>query len=439
MKRIYLDNSATTKPNPEVVKAMNDVQEKFWGNASSIHSFGAEAKKILEDARGVVSFAVDCSPEEIIFTSGGSESNNLAIKGVIDGFYRGESRGEKGESGNIAPHIITSAFEHHSVLDTVRGLEKDGSIEATYIKPGSNGVIRTEDIEKAMKDNTVLVSIMYVNNEIGTVQPISQIAKAIYRENSNRQEALLRSSSREGQAITKQIPNSKVYFHTDAVQAMEYFQTGIRYLGVDLLTLSAHKFYGPKGVGALFVKKGTPIKRQISGGNQEYKLRAGTENIAGIAGLSTALISMHKAKADSKIDEPGKDLPELILFDESKRLKTLRDKLIKGLLDIPDTRINGCLKRRSPNNVNVSFKNAEGESILLMLDKEGIATSSGSACTSGSLEPSHVLRAIGVKPEWSHGSIRFSLGKHNTEEEIEHVIKILPGIVKKLRQMSPLK
>ncbi len=288
---------------------------------------------------------------------------------------------------------------------------------------------------------------MYVNNEIGTVQPIKQIAQMIAKNNelrimnngkkSNANKPHNHNSSfvihHSGNKFAKQI-----YFHTDAVQAMEYFQTGVKYLGVDLLTISAHKFYGPKGVGVLFIKKGTPIKSQILGGTQENKFRAGTENIAGITGLSAALVNMHKIKANSKIEEPGKLLPELIVYDESKRLNKLRNKLIKGLLKIPDTRVNGCLKRRSPNNINVSFKNAEGESILMKLNKEGIAASSGSACTSGSLEPSHVLTAIGVSPEWSHGSIRFSLGKHNTEEEIDYVIKTLPGIVKKLRQMSPL-
>lgn len=455
MKRIYLDNSATTKPDKAVILAMNEVLEKYWGNASSLHAFGLKAREILDSAREITAFNLDCRSEEIIFTSGGSESNNLAIKGVIEALkikfqYLGNDNQANSDGRNqfCKPHIITSAIEHHSVLDTVKEMEKAGLIEASYIKPAQNGVIRVEDIEAEIRDNTVLVSIIYVNNEIGTVQPISEIGKAISEINSKRQGT-----------TTKQISNSdshfliikgnnklksnnlqafdKIYFHTDAVQAMEYFQTGVKYLGVDLLTFSAHKFYGPKGVGALYVKKDTPLNRQISGGNQENNFRAGTENIAGIAGLSTALVNMHKSKADSKIGEPNKLLPELIVYNETKRLNKLRNKLIKGLLKIPETKINGCLRRRSPNNVNVSFKNAEGESILILLNKEGIAASSGSACTSGSLEPSHVLTAIGVSAEWSHGSIRFSLGKHNTEEEIDKVLKVLPPIIDRLRKMSP--
>jgi len=409
VKRIYLDNSATTKPDQDVVKTMEHINSKYFANPSSVHSFGQDARKIVDEARDFMAFYLNCDSSEIVFTSGGSESDNLAIKGIVEA-----SKIEK-------PHVITSQIEHHAVLDTIVELEREGRIEATYIKPKSNGVIKVEDAEAAIKENTALVSIMYINNEIGTVEPIREIGKMIERVNKKRGE------------------KNKVFFHTDAVQAAEYFQMGTKYLHVDFLTITAHKFYGPKGVGLLFVKKGTPIKHQIVGGGQESKFRAGTENVAGIAGMHRAVVDMLKRKADGKMEEAKKSLPSLQVYSETKRIKKLRDKLSKGLLEISNSRINGCKTRRSPNNLNISFKNAEGESILMMLDQAGIAASSGSACTSGSLEPSHVLTAIGVTHEWSHGSIRLTLGKDTTEEEIDKVIETMPGIIERLRTMSPLK
>ena len=390
MKKIYLDNAATTPVHPEVLAAMAPYFSDQFGNASSIHSFGQVARSAVDAARREIAQFLNCKSTEIIFTSGGSESDNLAINGVV------ESLKSKVES---KPHVITSAFEHHAVLDTIIELEADGVIEATYIKPSSDGLIGAESVKKAIKKNTLLVSIMYVNNEIGTVQPIRAIGQMIEKENKTR--------------------DSRIFFHTDAVQATEYFEMNVDYLHVDLLSISAHKIYGPKGVGLLYVRSGTPIKHQIVGGGQEYKKRAGTENVPGIIGFAKAI--------------------ELIDRSKNERLKKLRDRLIDGLLKIPNSRLNGSQEERSPANVNISFLNAEGESILLNLDMEGIAASTGSACTSGSLEPSHVLSAMGLPPEECHGSVRFTLGRQTTAEEIDKIILVMRNIVEKLRKMSPLK
>lgn len=390
MKKIYLDNAATTPVHPEVLAAMTPYFSDQFGNASSIHSFGQVAKSAVDSARREIAKFLNCKSTEIIFTSGGSESDNLAINGVV------ESLKSKVES---KPHVITSAFEHHAVLDTIKELEADGVIEATYIKPNSDGLIGAESVKKAIKKNTLLVSIMYVNNEIGTVQPIRAIGQMIEKENKTR--------------------DSRIFFHSDAVQAAEYFEMNVDYLHVDLLSMSAHKIYGPKSVGLLYVRSGTPIKHQIVGGGQEYKKRAGTENVPGIIGFAKAI--------------------ELIDRSKNERLKKLRDRLIDGLLKIPNSRLNGSQEERSPANVNISFLNAEGESILLNLDMEGIAASTGSACTSGSLDPSHVLSAMGLPPEECHGSIRFTLGRQTTAEEIDEVILVMKSVVAKLRKMSPLK
>lgn len=430
MDRIYLDNAATTKPHPQVIAAMDEVLEKYWGNASSIYNEGQSAKQMLEDCRRTFAFFVGCKSEEIIFTSGGTEADNLAIKGVVDSFYQHNKTNSK-------PHVITSEFEHHAVLDTVQDLEKKGIIEASYIKPDAQGLIQVKDIESSIKDNTILVSIMYVNNEVGTVQPISEIAKAISRENSKRQEA-----------ITKQNPNSKtklkadkIYFHTDAVQAVEYFELSPEYLGVDLMSIAAHKFHGPKGVGALYVREGAPLVHQQIGGGQERKKRAGTENVAGIRGMVVAYEQIFKRRADEGIEDPSKiDMPELKLDKTTMKIQRLRDKLIDGILkNIASTKLNGSRERRSPANVNISFLNAEGESIIMLLDMAGISVSSGSACTSGSLDPSHVLLSMGIPHEEAHGSIRFTLSHETTESDIDKVLEALPPIIERLRKMSPIK
>jgi len=393
MSNIYLDNSATTSVDTQVLDAMLPYFSNKFGNASSVHSFGQEARAAIDNARYKIAEFLNCKSTEIIFTSGGSESDNLAIKGILEA-----SEIEK-------PHIITLAFEHHAILETVKELESDEKIEATFIRPNCDGIIEIAEIEKAIKENTILVSVMYVNNEIGTVQPIRAIGQMIEKRNKDRRQ--------------------KMYFHTDAVQAAEYFDMNVDYLHVDLLTMTAHKIYGPKGVGLLYIRSGVPIKHQIVGGGQEYKKRAGTENVASIVGFGKAVEIIQKSKLKNQ--------------NYNSKLESLRDKLIDGLLQISNSFLNGSRKDRSPANANISFINAEGEAILLNLDMEGIAVSTGSACTSGSLEPSHVLISMGLKPERCHGSIRFTLGRSTTEEEIDKVLEVLPPIIEKLRKMSPFK
>jgi cysteine desulfurase len=389
MKRIYLDYAATTPTDPRVLAAMQPYFSEKYGNPSSLHSFGQEAKTAVENARGQVAKLLGCSAEEVVFTSGGTESDNFALEGIA---FANENKGN---------HIIISAIEHHAVTECAEFLKKRG-FEITFLPVDEFGVVSLESVAKAITDKTILVSIMQANNEIGTIEPIAEIAKVI------------RAQSTEH--------GTQIYFHTDAVQTAGHIPIKVDELGVDLLALSAHKFYGPKGVGALYIRKGTRITPFLRGGGQEHNRRASTENVPGIVGLGMAAeLAMQEMDA------------------ENKKLLSLRDKLINGLLHkIPDVRLNGHPTRRLANNVNVSVKFIEGESMLLNLDMEGIAASSGSACTSGSLEPSHVLLGIGLSHEIAHGSLRFTLGKQTTEEEIDKVLEILPGIVGKLRAMSPM-
>ncbi len=383
MKRFYLDYAATTPCDLEVLKAMEPYFFEKFGNPSSIHSFGQEAKKAIEDARETLAKFIGAKPEEIIFTSGGTESDNFALFGVTDALEK---------KGN---HIITSVIEHHAVFEPAKFLEKKG-FKVSFIKVGKDGLVDPADIKKAITDKTILVSIMHANNEIGTIQPISEIGR-IARE-------------------------SGVYFHTDAVQTVGHIPTKVDELNVDLLSLAAHKFYGPKGVGALYVRKGTRINNFLRGGDQERNRRASTHNTPGIVGLGKA-IELCQAKMQEEADFQIR----------------LRDKLIKELpLQIPEIYLNGHPKKRLPNNVNYSIKYIEGESILLNLDMLGIAASTGSACTSTSLEPSHVLLAIGLPHEIAHGSLRFSLGRWSKEEDVDYLLEHLPKIVEKLRAMSPL-
>lgn len=396
MKKIYLDHAATTPLDPQVFEVMKPYFFEKFGNSASIHSFGQEALKAVDSAREKVAKFLSCQIHEVIFTSGATESNNLAIKGIIEA------------SVLPKPHIITSKIEHHSVLEPIEFLRKKGKIEVSFIPVNREGIVNTKSVQNAITKNTVLVSIMYANNEIGTIQPIAEIGKIIKKINEVRKK-------------NKQIP---IAFHTDAVQAVGFLDCNVNKLNVDLLSLSAHKFYGPKGIGILFIKEGTKILPLHHGGFHEYNLRAGTLNVPGIVGLGKAIELLSGEKWQQNV----------------QKIKRLRDKLIQGILNtIPDVLLNGSKEKRLPSNANFCFKNAEGESILLNLDFAGIAVSTGSACASGSLEPSHVLLALGLTPDLAHGSLRFTLGKDNSDEEIEQVLNLLPKIVKNLRKMSPIK
>lgn len=380
---IYVDNSATTPISKEVLDAMMPWLTEGYGNASSIYSKGREAGWALKGAREQIASILGAQPNEIYFTSGGSESDNWAIKGAAATMAK---RGKK--------HIITSAFEHHAVLHSCAALEKQG-FEVTYVPVHENGIVRVEDIEAAIRPDTGLVTIMYANNEIGTVQPIKEIG------------ALCRKH--------------KIWFHTDAVQAFGHVPINVEEQNIDMLSVSGHKIHAQKGVGLLYMKKGVVLPNLIDGGAQERGKRAGTENIAGIVGLAKAM-----EIASQNIEERG------------ERTKVLRDKLIDNILKIDRTRLNGDREQRLPGNVNISIEGIEGESLLLSLDMYGICASSGSACTSGSLDPSHVLLAIGLCHEVAHGSLRISLSDENTMEDVDRILEVLPGIVERLRSMSPL-
>ena len=380
---IYVDNSATTPISKEVLDAMMPWLTEGYGNASSIYSKGREAGWALKGAREQIASILGAQPNEIYFTSGGSESDNWAIKGAAATMAK---RGKK--------HIITSAFEHHAVLHSCAALEKQG-FEVTYVPVHENGIVRVEDIEAAIRPDTGLVTIMYANNEIGTVQPIKEIG------------ALCRKH--------------KIWFHTDAVQAFGHVPINVEEQNIDMLSVSGHKIHAQKGVGLLYVKRGVVLPNLIDGGAQERGKRAGTENIAGIVGLAKAM-----EIASQNIEERG------------ERTRVLRDKLIDNILKIERTRLNGDREQRLPGNVNISIEGIEGESLLLSLDMYGICASSGSACTSGSLDPSHVLLAIGLCHEVAHGSLRISLSDENTMEDVDRILEVLPGIVERLRSMSPL-
>jgi cysteine desulfurase len=380
---IYLDHAATTYVKDEVLTEMKSYFTESFGNPSSIYKAGRENKKVIENAREKVAKAINADKYEIYFTGSGSESDNWAIKGIL---------GANIKKGN---HIITTKIEHHAVLDTCKFMEKHG-FEVTYLDVDSEGIISIDDLKAAIKDNTVLISVMFANNEIGTIQPIKEIG-TIAKENN-------------------------ILFHTDAVQAIGNIDIDVKELNIDLLSMSAHKFYGPKGVGALYIKKGTRISQLIHGGGQESKRRAGTENVAGIVGMGKAI-----------------ELATQNIEEYNKKLIFLRDRTIKLIEEnIPSVRLNGHRTKRLPGNVNFSFEFIEGESLLLLLDSKKIAGSSGSACTSGSLDPSHVLLAIGLKHEIAHGSLRLTFGECNNEEDVDYLVEELQVIVNKLRMMSPL-
>jgi len=380
---IYLDHAATTPMDPRVLKAMEPYLKDQFGNPSSIYQIAQNAKRALDEARSDVSEILGCTPEEIIFTSGGTESDNLAILGTT------RANKKKGK------HIVTTKIEHHAVLHPCEFLEKEG-FEVTYVDVEPNGIVDAEKVKKAVRDDTILVSVIYANNEIGTIQPIGIIGRFCKK---------------------RDIP-----FHTDACQAAGALDIDVNRLKVSLLTLNGSKIYGPKGVGVLYIKKGIDIRPLMYGGEQERRIRPGTENVAGIAGLATALKLAQKEREK-----------------ENKRLIGLRDYLIKELKkQIPKVKLNGDQKLRLPNNVNISILDIEGEALLLRLDMAGFAASSGSACTSGSLDPSHIILALGEPYEVAHGSIRFTLGKNTTKKELDKLLKVLPKIVKDLRAISPV-
>ena len=405
--RTYFDHSATTPMDKKVLSAITPYFIEKFGNPSSIHSFGQTAMAGVDKAREQVAEFLNCEPGEIIFTSGATESDNLALRGVIGALKR---------QGVKKPHIITSLIEHDAVLQPCLEMEKEG-VEITFLPVKSNGVVDLEKFKKAIKDNTVLVSVMYVNSEVGSVQPIREIGKIIEKINKNKL-----NEWKKGRTKDRGEKPRPIYFHTDATQALNFLPCNTKYLHVDLLSLSGHKIYGPKGVGALFVKNGTPIKAIQLGGHHEKNLRSGTLNVPGIVGLGAA-ISL---------------LGEKTVKNNNAKIAKLRDMLVNGIKkNIPDVILNTDRENSTPAHAHFSFLSVEGESILIALDLEGMAVSTGSACASGSLKASHVLLAMGIKKEIAHNSIRFSLGKNNTEAEIKRVIKILPPIIKKLRGMNP--
>ena len=381
--QVYADNAATTRLSETALQAMMPYLTDTFGNASSLYRIGQEAHKGVKFAHETVAAVLNALPEEIFFTSGGSEADNWAIKGVA------EALAKKGKK-----HIITSAFEHHAVLHTVEKLEKQG-FEVTYLPVYANGIVRVDDVRAAIRPDTALVTVMYANNEIGTIQPIAEIG-AVCREKG-------------------------VLFHTDAVQAVGHVPIDVQAQNIDLLSMSAHKFHGPKGIGALYCRRGLRFPNLIEGGAQEKGRRAGTEAVYAMVGMAAAL-----REASDHMEE------------NMQKLTALRDRLIDGLLQVEACRLNGDRRARLPGNVNVSFEGVEGESLLLYLDAEGISASSGSACTSGSLDPSHVLLAIGLPHEVAHGSLRLTLCEQNTKEDVEYIIRCVPGIIKRLRDMSPL-
>lgn len=389
MRLVYLDNAATTSTDPEVFKSMRPYFSKKYGNASEFHRLGREAKETMEISRQKLASFLGAEANEIIFTGSATESINLSHKGLIEAL-QGEFKGKK------KPHIITSSIEHKAVLETCQHLESLAKADITYLPVDSYGRVGLEALEKAIKPETVLVSIIYANNEVGTIQPIREIG-----------------------ALVKKI-DKKIYFHTDATQAIQYLNSNVDFLKIDLLSLTGHKIYAPKGVGALYVRDGVPLARQIDGGGQESGLRSGTENVPYIIGLGKAVELIEKSKSNNP-----------------KKVQKLREKLVKRVLKIPGVKLTGHPVKRVPHIASFIFEGVEGEAVVLRLSDVGIYISSGSACTSSDLHPSHVLTAMGIPPEKSHGSLRFSLGKDTRNEEVDYLIEKLPGIVKNLRKMAP--
>ena len=382
-RKVYMDYAATTPTHPEVLKAMKPFFLKKFGNTMSLHAWGREAKEALEESREKVARLMNAEAREVIFTGSATEANNLVLKGIA---FANKDKGK---------HIIVSSIEHHCILDSAKWLESQG-FEVTYLPVDKYGFVDLEKLEASIRKNTILVSVMHANNEIGTIEPIEEIGK-ICEEH-------------------------EVYFHSDAAQSFGKIPVDVKKFKVDLLTVSAHKMYGPKGVGALYIKEGTKIEPLLHGGGHEFGLRSSTVNVPGIVGFAKAV-----------------EIAEKEMDEEARRLTRLRDKLIKGVLRIKESHLNGHPKKRLPNNANFWFAYIEGESLIMRLDMHGIAASTGSACSTESLEPSHVLLAIGLKPYEAHGSLRLSLGKWTTEEDVDYVLEVLPRVVEELREISPFK
>lgn len=421
-ERIYLDYAATTPVDPAVAKAMEPYLSDSFGNASSVHSFGQQAMKAVDEARVMIARFLNCQPTEIIFTSGATEANNMAIKGVVFAWLidprqwtiarRGGNNNHRPSSIVHRPHLVTTAIEHPSVLESCQALEQMGLAEVTYVKPQANGIVRVEDVIGAIKENTILVSVMSVNNEVGTIQPIREIGRA------------LSSFLVAGSLVTGKNQRSshqttrKPIFHTDATQAIQFFNCRVDKLRVDLLSMSAHKIYGPKGVGAVYVRKGTPIRRFLDGGAQEFDLRAGTLNTPGVVGFGVAIERLEKLIKLEKLGDA---------------LTSLRDRFITGVLkSIPNTSLNGDPIHRLPNNVNIRFNGIDAQTLVMALDQAGIAASAGSACASGAATASPVITTM-LGGKAAQESVRFSLGKWTTESEISYAIQVLLRIVKQVR------
>jgi cysteine desulfurase len=405
---IYFDHSATTPVDEKVLTAMLPYFSEKFGNATSLHGYGQVGAKAVDDARQQVSDFLHCQPKEVIFTSGATESNNLVINGLLRALT---------DKGIVKPHIITTIIEHPAILEPCKELVRKGLAEINYLQVDSKGLVKVEDVEKLIKDNTVLISIMYANNEIGSIQPIIEIGKLVKKINERKLNEWEKGKAERGE---KPQP---IYFHTDATQAVNYLDCDVEKLHVDFLSLSGHKIYGPKGIGVLYVRNNTPLTAVQIGGHQERNLRSGTLNVPGMVGLGAAL-----------------ELTSQNRTENIKHVSQVRDYLIEQLKTISNTVINTDIDVCLPSHAHVSFLGAEGEAVLMALDLDGgIAVSTGSACASGTLGASHVLLAMGIKQEDAHGAIRFSLGKHNTKADVDDLMKILPGIIKRFRDMSPIK
>ena len=401
-RRVYLDNSATTPVDPRVLEAMLPFLKEDFGNGSSIHYFGQRAKAAVDKARHQVASLINSRPNEIVFTSGGTESNNLAVRGLIESFVSSPHVSKGSTQSTPRPHIVSSTIEHPAVKNVIEDLEKQGLIEVTWLPVYENGIVRVDDVTNAIRPETVLLSIMTANNEIGTIQPIAEIGRDV------------KELRQAGQ---------KIWFHTDAVQAVGKMLVDVEELGCDLLSLSGHKIYAPKGIGALYVRRGTRLHSQNLGGRQERGIRGGTESVPLIVALGAAC-----------------ELAENEVQENAQRLLVLRDRLETSVAEaIPEIEFNGDRTNRLPNISNISFRGIEGEGLLISLDMKGIAVSTGSACSSGSLEPSPVIRALGREDELARGAIRFSLGHENTDEDIDYLFEHLPAAVKTLRNLTPKK